>query len=270
MDRKIIVITGVSSGIGMAFVKKALNSGEFTVIGLGRKDNKEVNDPNYFFYKVDLLDERTIKVAVDKVIKKFKRVNVLINNAGFAYRSTFEDLSSKEMREQFEVNLFGPAVLVNLILSIMRKQNTGHIINVSSVASSVNTPTLGYYAATKVALDKLSEVLRQEVKAFGISVSLLIPGAVKTNFGKNIKLPKNYKKSSYNNLYSEWENRFRNFFNIRNTSDDVAEGILSLINKPQNIKYINNRDWVMCTLEKYLPRQLFHYLFLNYFYRNEG
>lgn len=270
MNKKHIVITGVSSGIGKVFVEKALESNKYIVLGMGRKDVTGFKHKDYFFIETDLSDTASVKRSFLKLKKRLKRVDVLVNNAGFAFRSTIEDLSPKEIKEQFGVNLIGPIYLTNLILPLMRKQKSGHIINISSVGSIVSTPTLGYYAATKSAFDKLGEVLEQEVLDFNVKVSTLFPGAVKSDFGKNIRLPLNYSISSYKLTYDEWKNRFANFFSIKNTTNEVAEAILDLIAYPKRIKYLHARDQALCLAKRFLPHQAFQFLFLNYFYKYEG
>lgn len=272
MIKKVIVITGVSSGIGKAFIHKALENtkeGEF-VVGLGRTNIPDFTHERYLFIRTDLKYSSSVKQAAQRIKKRLGRVDVLINSAGFGYRSTIEDLSIDEMREQFEVNLFGPLYLTNLVLPLMRKQRHGHIINISSVGSVVSTPTLGYYAATKASLDKLSEVLDQEVEKFNIKVSLLVPGAVKTDFGKNIRIPAGYSKTIYTSLYKEWQYRFAYFFKRQNTAEDVADHLWSLIQKPARVRYISRRDQIMCILKRVLPYLIFQFIFLNYFYRDES
>jgi len=272
MDKRVILITGVSSGIGKAFVRKALSSSgdEVVVVGIGRNNSRELKDKRYIFIKTDLSNFSSIKHSFGKLRENIGKVDVLINNAGFAYRGTIEDLSPDEIMEQFDVNLIGPMYLTSLVLPLMRKQRSGHIINISSVASVVSTPTLGYYAATKASMDKVSEVLEQEVKKFNIKVSILIPGAVKTNFGKHIKIPRNYPRTHYKTLYEEWIKRFEYFFHIKNSPEDIANSLWGLIKKPQRTKYINIRDYIMCSAKKYLPYRIFHFFFLNYFYNYEG
>ncbi len=270
MNNKVIVITGVSSGIGKAFVLSAAKRDDIMVVGIGRKDIPNFKSKNYAFIKTDLSNSLTIKRSFNKLNKSLGRVDVLINNAGFAYRSTIEDLSPNEITEQFQVNLVGPIYLTSLIVGLMRKQKRGHIINVSSVGSIVSTPTLGYYAATKAGFDKLSEVLKQEVEKYNIKVSNLYPGAVKSDFGKNIRSPLNYSKTDYKPLYEEWKNRFASFFKVRNSPEEVSNELWNLIEKPQRVKYVHVRDLIMCLAKRLLPYQIFQFLFLGYFYKHES
>jgi len=239
------------------------------MVGLGRSNISNFKDNRFVFIKTDLSKPDNIKNSIKVIKKSFGHVDVLVNNAGFAYRATIEDLSLDEVREQFEVNLFGPLELTKSVLPLMRERG-GHIVNIGSVGSIVSTPTLGYYAATKASLDKISDVLDQEVSGFNIKVSTLIPGAVQTEFGKNIRLPKNYSKSQYRSLYEAWQSRFAYFFKQRNTPEETAQAVWSLIEKPIRIKYLSLRDYFMCQLKRLLPYSVFQSLFLNYYYKYES
>lgn len=269
-NKKIVLITGISSGIGNAFVKLAVNYPELIIVGMGRNKPAEINDKNNYFYKIDLKDEESINKAVVDILKKFKHIDVLINNAGLGYRGTIEDMTMNEIRDQFEVNFFGQILLTNRVLPIMRSQKAGQIINVSSVASTMSTPTMGFYAATKSAMDKISEVLAQEVSPYNIQVNSVVPGAVKSRFGKNMIETKNASSGVYGNLYEEWKTRFRSYFKKHNSCDEVALKIMSLIKKPQTEIYIAQKDLVMCYLKKILPKSWFHWLFLKYYYQYES
>lgn len=272
MASKVIVITGVGSGIGRAFVLRALKhiGQEDVIVGLGRGTIEELDDKHYLFIKTDLRNQISIKNAIQNIKKRFGHIDVLINNAGLGYRGTIEDLSMNEIRDQFEVNFFGLICITQLVLPMMRIRKSGHIINVSSVGSFINTPTLGYYGATKAVLDKISEVLAQEVIKYGINVSVFIPGAVKTGFGKNIRLARQSAKSAYLKLYKEWELRFSYFFRKRNTSEEAAEKLWSLVETRKQMEFVDLRDKVIFFFKKILPARLFNFLILNYYYKYES
>lgn len=272
MVSKVIVITGVSSGIGKAFVLHALkNIGqEDVVVGLGRSTIEEFDDKHFFFIKTDLRNKISIENAIQNIKERFGHIDVLINNAGLGYRGTIEDLSMDEIRDQFEVNFFGLIYLTQLVLPMMRIRKSGHIINVSSVGSFISTPTLGYYGATKAVLDKISEVLAQEVGKYGIKVSVFIPGAVMTGFGKNIRLARQSSKSAYLKLYKEWQLRFAYFFKKRNTSEETAEKLWSLVKTRKRMEFVDLRDKVLYFSKKILPERLFNFLISNYYYKYEG
>lgn len=272
MVNKVIVITGVSSGIGMAFVLECIKSlkEKELIVGLGRTNIPNFSHKNYAYIKTDLSKLESINEAIRVVKSNYGRVDVLINNAGIGYKGSIEELSLTEIRQQFEVNLFGLISVVKLVLPIMRKQQSGHIINISSVGATVSTPTLGYYAATKAALDKISEVLAQEVNKFNIKISIFVPGAVKSSFGKNMKFAKNNSIGIYSELYKEWDTRFRYFFRKRNTSEEAAIALLKLIYSQKRITYLNKKDMLMCWLKGSLPHTFFQFLFLNYYYKYES
>lgn len=268
--KKVILVTGVSSGIGNAFVKLALNSSEIIIVGMSRNKPESIESKNFYFQKTDLNNQESIGKSVKAIIKKFDRIDVLVNNAGIGYRGTIEDMSMTEIRNQFEVNFFGQIYLTNLILPVMRKQKSGQIINIGSVASTMSTPTMGFYAATKSAMDKITEVLAQEVAPFNITVNSIVPGAVKSSFGKNMIEAKNTATSVYINLYEEWKKRFRSYFKKHNSSEDVALKILSTITNPQSESYIAKRDLTMCYLKRVFPKSFFQWLFLKYYYPYES
>lgn len=268
--KKIILITGVSSGIGESFVKKVTQTySDYMVIGLGRKNISEFEVNNFKFIKVDLEDIEQIKKATETILNEFKKVDVIINNAGFAYKSTIEDMNFIEMDKQFKVNVYAPISLIKMLLPVMRANRSGHIINVSSIATVVSTPTLGYYAATKSALDKISEVLREEIKGWNIQVSIFSPGSVKSSFGKNIKDVENNTDSVYKDIYESWGRRFRYFFKDRVTQDEAAIKLINLMENPKNNYFFQFRDKKILFAKRFLPFKLFNKLIFNYFYKDE-
>ena len=267
--KKIILITGVSSGIGQAFVHEAIKHDDLIIIGLGRHNIEGIKSKNFIFQKVDLNNESSIKLAIANIFKKFKQIDVLINNAGIGYRGTIEDMTMTEIRSQFEINFFGLIYLTKLVIPIMKRQKKGTIINLDSVASTVSTPTLGLYAATKSAVTKISEIIEQELNPYKIKVCRLIPGAVKTNFGKNIIEAQNIDQGDYLDLYEEWKQRFKSYFKIHNSSKDVALKLLALIKKPAPVLYMAKKDQLMCWLKCVLPKHCFNWLFLNFYYKYE-
>ena len=269
-NKKIVLVTGVSSGIGNAFVRQALTNSKMVIVGMGREEPENIKDKNFYYQRIDLKDEVSVNKAIKNIFKKLGRIDVLVNNAGVGYRGTIEDMTMAEMRDQFEVNFFGQVHLTNLVLPIMRKQKEGQIINVSSVASVMSTPTMGFYAATKSAMDKITEVLAQEVAPYNIIVNSLVPGAVKSGFGKNIIEAKSATTGVYTNLYEEWKLRFRSYFKKHNSSDEVASKIMSMIINPQTEVYVSKKDLIMCYFKRTLPKSWFKWLFLKYYYRYES
>ena len=182
--KKVILLTGASSGIGYQTVESLAKEGH-VVYGAARRTEK-METLKQFGVKpmyLDVTDEESIKSAIDTIIGNEGRIDVLINNAGYGSYGAIEDVEINEARRQFEVNLFGLARLVQLVLPHMRKQKSGRIINISSMGGRMTSYFGGWYHATKYALEAFSDALRMEVTDFGIDVSLIEPGGIKTDWG---------------------------------------------------------------------------------------
>ena len=182
--KKVILLTGASSGIGYQTAESLSKEGH-VVYGAARRIEK-METLKQFGVKpiyLDVTDEESIKSAIDTIIGNEGRIDVLINNAGYGSYGAIEDVEINEARRQFEVNLFGLARLVQLVLPHMRKQKSGRIINVSSMGGRLTTYFGAWYHATKYALEAFSDALRMEVADFGIDISLIEPGGIKTEWG---------------------------------------------------------------------------------------
>ena len=182
--KKVILLTGASSGIGYQTAESLAKEGHI-VYGAARRIEK-MEDLKQFGVKsiyLDITNENSIKNVVDTIIGNEGRIDVLINNAGYGSFGAVEDVDISEAKMQFEVNLFGLARLVQLVLPHMRKQKEGRIINVSSMGGRLTTYFGAWYHATKYALEAFSDALRMEVSDFGIDVSLIEPGGIKTDWG---------------------------------------------------------------------------------------
>ena len=198
--KKVILLTGASSGIGYQTAESLAKEGHI-VYGAARRTEK-METLKQFGVKpiyLDVTDEENIKSAIDTIIRNEGRIDVLINNAGYGSFGAVEDVEINEARRQFEVNLFGLARLVQLVLPHMRKQKEGRIINVSSMGGRLTTYFGAWYHATKYALEAFSDALRMEVSDFGIDVSLIEPGGIKTDWGiiASDKLEKSAKGGAY-------------------------------------------------------------------------
>ena len=182
--KKVILLTGASSGIGYQTTENLAKEGH-VVYGAARRIEK-METLKQFGVKpiyLDATDEESIKSAIDTIIGNEGRIDVLINNAGYGSFGAVEDVDISEAKMQFEVNLFGLARLLQLVLPHMRKQKSGRIINVSSMGGRLTTYFGAWYHATKYALEAFSDALRMEVSDFGIDVSLIEPGGIKTDWG---------------------------------------------------------------------------------------
>ncbi|MCC8087950.1 MAG: SDR family NAD(P)-dependent oxidoreductase [Rikenellaceae bacterium] len=178
---KVILITGISSGIGMETAKTLVRAGH-TVYGGARRQDRMLGLENLGVrcMYLDVTDEGSMTAAVNYVLENEGRIDVLINNAGFGIYGTVEDVPLSEARRQLDVNLFGPARLIQLVLPHMRREYSGTIINIASIAGRMSIPLGTWYHASKHALEALSDSLRMEVEQFGIKVVIIEPGIIDT------------------------------------------------------------------------------------------
>jgi NAD(P)-dependent dehydrogenase (short-subunit alcohol dehydrogenase family) len=183
-EKKTIFITGSSSGFGRLTAKKFQAEG-WNVVATMRNPEKEVELTklkNVLVVKLDVTDKTSIKKAVMKGIEKFGEINVLVNNAGYGCKGMMEQISDKNIRSIYDVNVFGLIYVTKEVLLFMRKQKNGIIINISSIAGFVGVALSSIYASTKFAVKGLSESLAMEYKDFNIKVKTVLPSKFETNF----------------------------------------------------------------------------------------
>ncbi|TKH87269.1 SDR family oxidoreductase, partial [Bacillus cereus] len=189
MNKKIAIITGASSGFGLLTTLE-LAKKDYLVIATMRNLEKQVNllsqaaqlnlQQNIKIQQLDVTDQNSIH-NFQLFLKEIQKVDLLVNNAGYANGGFVEEIPVEEYRKQFETNLFGAISITQLVLPYMRKQRSGKIINISSISGQVGFPGLSPYVSSKYALEGWSESLRLEVKPFGIDVALIEPGSYNTN-----------------------------------------------------------------------------------------
>ncbi len=192
MAERVWFITGVSSGFGRDLAEAAAKSGD-KVIGTVRQarlleEFNAISPGNTFGYLLDVTNPDGVKATVDAAIKHLGRIDVLVNNAGFGFLGAIEEVSIKEVRDAMETNFFGALHVTQAVLPYLRQQQSGHIIQMSSVAGIRSTPGFGVYNASKFALEGFSEALAAEVAPFNIKVTIVEPGPFRTKFaGSSIK-----------------------------------------------------------------------------------
>ncbi|MFB6183229.1 MAG: SDR family oxidoreductase [Haloarculaceae archaeon] len=181
---KTSLVTGCSSGIGHATALAFLDR-EWTVYATARDvdDLRDLEDAGCETAALDVTDGHRVDAVVDRVLEETGRVDCLVNNAGYGQLGAVEDVPVDVVHDQFDVNVYGPHRLTRAVLPHMRERERGTIVNVSSVAGRVSVPLMGTYAASKHALEAMSDALRGEVDAYGVDVVLVEPGPVRTNFG---------------------------------------------------------------------------------------
>jgi NAD(P)-dependent dehydrogenase (short-subunit alcohol dehydrogenase family) len=185
-SNKTWLITGCSTGLGRAFAKEVLKNGYNAVVTA--RNPKDIQDivadypETAFGLALDVTNKEQIMSVIEQAKTKFGRIDVLLNNAGFGYRSAVEEADESQVNELFRVNFSGTVNMIKAVLPVMRKQKSGAIFNVSSIAGRFSNPGSGYYSATKFAMEGMSDALRKEVAPLGIRVIIIEPGAFRTDF----------------------------------------------------------------------------------------
>ena len=238
MENKVWLITGCSSGFGKAIAAAAIDAG-YAVAVTARDINslgefKALKNEGVLVTELDVVDQDSVSAAVEKTIAKFGRIDVLVNNAGYGYYELFEELDMDELRKQMDVNLYGALRTCQAVLPQMRKQRSGHIINISSIGGSVGTAGRSAYTASKFALGGISECLAKEVGSFGIKVTVLEPGQFRTDFfNKGKTQVKESNKPDYKPLVDGLNQQFTSVNGRQNGSPErAAMAIIELSKSP--------------------------------------
>ena len=254
-EPKIAVVTGSSSGIGLLTCIEFATNG-YTVVATMRDPARSgrleeaaqkagVRD-RLDIRQLDVTQFDTLAVVVGEIVRDHGRIDVLVNNAGLSVAGFIEDLSLEEIRHQFETNFFGAVAMSKAVLPVMRRQRSGHIIQVSSVGGRVAYPILGAYNASKWALEAMSEALRIETHSLGIRVALVEPGSYETDiWTRGVIVAKGGLDDSSPN--KERSRRFSEFVKSRaakrQDARDVARLILRVANNPNpKLRYLIGRD----------------------------
>jgi NAD(P)-dependent dehydrogenase (short-subunit alcohol dehydrogenase family) len=175
---KVVLVTGASSGIGAAIARRLAKDG-YRVFGTSRKASASTVD-GITMVSLDVCSDESVRACVAAVLRETGRIDVLVNNAGHLLAGAIEEATLEEAKAQFETNFFGVVRMVQAVLPTMRKQRSGHIVNMSSLAGMVPVPFWGFYNASKFAVEGYTETLRLDLKPLGIRVSMVEPGAIKT------------------------------------------------------------------------------------------
>jgi NAD(P)-dependent dehydrogenase (short-subunit alcohol dehydrogenase family) len=260
-ERKVAVVTGSSSGIGYATALQLARSGYFTFATMRNPEkggdliraakNEELP---ILVEQLDVTDLDSIKDFMSRrlAVKSSGRIDVLVNNAGYALMGSLEDLSMKEIQDQLETNLLGAIRVTQQVLPVMRAQGSGIIVNISSGAGRIGFQGLSAYVATKFALEGLSESLAYEVGPFGIKVVLIEPGVVKTKAFDNMVIGQAAlrKDSPYAGMLDNLNLAFKTWLDEASTPDQVAATILQAITSQEpKLRYAVGQD-VVALLEK--------------------
>jgi len=250
----VALVTGCSSGIGLETAIALGREGHFTYATMrdvkksGSLD-KIVNDEGLPIkvLELDVDSEKSVDDAIVKIMEEKGRVDTLINNAGWGMWGAVEDVSIEEFKQQFETNFFSIIRLIQKIAPIMRKQKSGNIVNVSSVAGKIGFPVSPAYISSKFALEGLSECIRFELGPFGINVIIIEPGVIKTNFFDSMKMAKKSNSDSvYNEITSKVVSGVKMMAEMGTEPKEVADTIIKSINEEKPLpRYIVGNDAMM-------------------------
>lgn len=250
-SKRTVLVTGCSSGIGLATCH-VLSRNNFMTYGTVRNLSKAKNIQDLMnrenlslkILRLDVNDNQSIKLAIKKILNDTGRIDVLINNAGYGMFGPIEEITTQEIKKQFETNFFGTIRLIKAIVPIMRKQGNGTIVNISSMVGRFGVPLNSAYVSSKFAVEGLSESISFELEEFGIRVIVIEPGVVKSDFFHNVKV----KGMNLESPYHELMERRVNFLdkamkNSLTSSYDVAGTILDALNsKDPKFRYVIGND----------------------------
>src|ERR1700753_243700 len=227
---KVILVTGASSGIGLACAN-ALQAKGHTVYGSSR-DIKRLKSVYFNTIKLDVTDDASVNAAVDKIIKAEGKIDVLINNAGNGITGPLYAMPVEAAKKQFEVNFFGVVRVSSAVLPGMIEKKQGLVINISSLAGLFGLPYQGLYSASKFAIEGYSESLRMELQNTGVKVTVLNPGDFKTDFtGNREKLPFTLNNDKLKAEFEAAVAAMEKDESIGASPDKLAQKIVSIVGK---------------------------------------
>ena len=262
-EKKIVLITGASSGVGQETARLLAQAGH-VVFGTSRNPGRQEQPSDVKMVPLDIRSDESTRACVDTVIKQAGRLDVLINNAGYLVSGAIEETTIEQAKELFETNFFGVLRMCQAVLPIMRKQRQGQIINVSSLVGLNPTPFWGLYNASKFALEGLTESLRYELKPLNISVAMLEPSFIKTNLAHSAQHSAN--------LLSDYEpNRQRAWARIREHEVAgmeprvVAETIVKIVeSKAPKLRHLLGKEVIYYRLRQFVPATMFENAIRDY------
>lgn len=225
---KVVFITGASSGIGKAIALHLHDKG-YTVFGTSRNPHSYKDSVPFSLLQLDVTKPETIKEAVSQIISQAGQLDVLVNNAGVGITGPIEETPTDEIRSAFETNFYGPLHVIKAVLPQMRQQQSGHIINVTSIAGYMGLPYRGIYSATKAALEITTEAYRMETQQFGIKMTNIAPGDFATNIASGRYHAPVLDNSPYKNAYGATLEMMNTHVDAGNDPSDMAKAVEQII-----------------------------------------
>lgn len=260
MPKKVILVTGASSGFGNGAVKALLNKGYIVYASARRMDRmRDLEENGAILLPMDITQQDEVEAGIKRIIDESGRIDGLVNSAGYGGYGAVECVTMEEAHKQFDVNVFGLAMVTKAVLPFLRK-NGGNIVNISSGAGFSTFPMGGWYSASKHAVEALSDALRCEVERFGVHVSLIEPGSVKTEF-VDVAM-KQFDTVEHGEAYQKQADNFKKSFVKSYESAPTAEVVVRAIveavtsNHPK-IRYKVAGARMVAFMKRWLPDRIF-------------
>ena len=273
---KVALVTGSSSGIGLETALSLARDGYHTFASMRNlqkaaelKDAIKKENLSVEVIGLDVDKEESIVLAIKEIIAKAGRLDVLVNNAGYGQFGCTEDVTVDEFRRQFETNFFSIVRIIQEVAPIMRKQNSGYIVNISSVVGRIGLPASPAYISSKFALEGLGECLRYELGQFGIKTTMIEPGVIKTNFFNSMRIPESKKDPKYKTLTDNILAGLKMMVEMGTAPSQVADIVIKAIHDGDEMlpRYVVGTDAAMfmeakktktdMEFEKYMSKELF-------------
>ncbi|MDO4880498.1 MAG: SDR family oxidoreductase [Capnocytophaga sp.] len=266
--KEIVLITGASSGIGKMTAEYLSDKG-YIVYGTARNP-KEISE-KFTLLPMDVREEKSIQNAVNQIIEKEKRIDILINNAGVGISGAMEEIPMEEIQNVFQTNFFGAINVMKLVLPTMRNQRKGLIINVTSIAGYMGLPFRGAYSASKGALELITEAMRMEVKSFGVDMVCIAPGDFATDIASRRYHTPVYENSPYKEAYQKSLKLMNADVNSGQNPTLMAEKIFRIIkinNRKIHYKQASFLQKFSIVLKRILPDKMYEKLLMNHYQLN--
>ncbi len=263
---KVVLITGGSSGIGKS-IGEYLHHKGFVVYGTSRNPER-ITTSIFPLIAVDVREVQSIQKAVAEVISKAGGIDIVINNAGVGITGPIEEIPTEEIKNNFETNLFGPIEVMKAVLPQMRAQQSGLIINITSIAGYMGLPYRGIYSASKGALELITEALRMEVKSFGIQITNVAPGDFATNISAGRFHAPLIKGSTYEIPYGTTLKMMDAHVDLGSNPDQMAAAIWAIIQNPSpkiHYKVGVFMQKFSIVLKRILPDTVYEKMLMNHY-----
>ncbi len=262
---RVVLITGGSSGIGKAIGEYLYHKG-FTVYGTSR--NPEKLDSLFPLIKLEVRNSESISNAVAHIVRLSNRIDFVINNAGVGITGPIEETPTVEMRNNFETNFFGPIEVIKAVLPQMRKQKSGLIVNITSIAGYMGLPYRGIYSASKGALELVSEALSIEVKSFGIKIVSIAPGEFATSIASHRYHAPILDNSVYKTAYESTLGMMNDHMNSGDDPNDFAKAVYKIIQLDTPKLHYKIGAFIQkfsVVLKRILPDRVYERMLMNHY-----